>query len=232
MTGRVGGFALGLLLALGAIGCERRQGIAEDDAQRAADCYAFLEGPTHDADEGSAGNPTRLRLHRAKDWRDALVPGVGRWVGGGQHRAGPPSTVFRGLGNGRRGCVFYVRNRDGSADAYFHNVSAGSMDKFTGAVRCVHTGNPHPDDVPPKWLADPGDCTRLDATVDLGGRSATVSVEPRDGRPASVEQLADSLQARLTGIGMDTTAARTALAPLLIFGPWYPCELNGCCRAW
>jgi hypothetical protein len=190
------------------------------------DCWNLLD-PNNSAPANDNG--AELRLFRAKAWSDNLDPGVARWVGGSRHENGPPSGVFHGLKTRERGCVHFRRGTDGRLDAHFLNASTATLPKFPGALKCDHETD-HPADITPKWLPDPGNCRRLEATLEV---QQGVVVAVVDGTPtATIAQMQAALQDSLVNRGWFTDPAKGLVDQLLLEGPWYPCDPRGCCRAW
>lgn len=170
------------------------------------------------------------------------IPAAGKWVGILSRRANDtpvtPGRPFRGLRRGETGCLFFKEAGGADptaipADVKLYRPETSIDPETLNGIICRDEGS-HPHGAP-EWRTAADKCRRAAIQLTLVGDSGqryTTSLAADTATPVDT-RLKTALGAILSQPGAAQYGAQFAayVAALSTAGPWFPCELNGCCRA-
>lgn len=170
------------------------------------------------------------------------IPMDGKWVGILSRPANDapvtPGRPFSGLRRGEKGCLFFTEAGGADptaipADVKLYRPETSIDPETLNGIICRDEGS-HPHGAP-EWRTAADKCRRAAIQLTLVGDSGqryTTSLAADTATPVDT-RLKTALGAILSQPGAAQYGAQFAayVAALSTAGPWFPCELNGCCRA-
>ncbi|MDX2121646.1 MAG: hypothetical protein SF070_11405 [Gemmatimonadota bacterium] len=170
------------------------------------------------------------------------IPAAGKWVGvlsrPGDDAHVIPGRPFRGLRRGETGCLFFKEAGETDspgtpADVQLYRPETSIDPEPLNGIIC-RDEVPHPHGAP-EWRTAADKCRRAAIRLSLVGDSGqryTTTLAPDTATPVD-SRLKTALGAILSQPGAAQYGAQFAayVEALSTAGPWFPCELNGCCRA-
>lgn len=172
---------------------------------------------------------------------EEAIPAAGKWVGilSRPRKDTPvtPGRPFHGLRRGETGCLFFKEaggtdSPDTPADVQLYRPETSIDPEKLNGIICREEPHPHGA---PEWRTAADKCRRATIQLSLVGDSGqryTTTLAPDTATPVDT-RLRTALDAILSQAGAAQYRAQFAayVAALSTAGPWFPCELNGCCRA-
>jgi len=144
----------------------------------------------------------------------------GEMIGGIENASPAASRIYPKLprGNGQACIFFSYQAANDFAAAEFHPFN-GAKVKLDSALYCPN----HPGSIP-EWSETPADCNTVSLT--MGGISIRLTVPKGTAFVSNVGVLTSQLKTKFKQRDIPTI-----IKALTAEGAWFPCEANGCCRA-
>ena len=237
------GFLLTSVAMLGLLGAGLTAGPPRAPANVAPKKCKDLVSTNQDNSQLELGANTHLTLSRNKHWDDEELVN-GKWVGVVKNTGPKPSKLFPELSTVNSvGCIIFMVKGTSSSAVFKADDQSGGRDM--SAVVCKHFDH-HPSGIKAELRDFETDCSDVQITAETKYGPITIDIVgdrngPRTGRtnlsPTKGLIAAKFLDKILkTGIQTDSAAAKNLADRLAeqaqVYGAWWPCSQNGCCKAY
>lgn len=177
----------------------------------------------------------RVKVYRTRSYTDHITK-FPKWIGGVKLGDRTSPNTYPGLAPNSRGCLYFnTTGAEGDAIyAQLFNEAGSKVHEYTGKFLCVVP--PHNSSARPEWKTAPKNCRtrKLSISTPTGEYVTDWTVsedEAGNEKFFASEQKEREIESALRDKKLPDEKIKSLLAAARAGGPWFPCALTGCCRA-